>query len=68
MHLFQDTHPHPHPHPQQLLDRMFGISFEKSLETLPSDDSLSRDEIAIMVAGLTLTLTLTLLKIDSKHD
>ena len=41
---------------QQFLKRIFGISFETSLETLPSDDSFSRDGIAIMVAGLTLTL------------
>ena len=37
---------------QQFLNSIFGISFERSLETLPSDDSFSRDEIAIMVAGL----------------
>ena len=41
---------------QQFLNSIFGISFERSLETLPSDDSFCREEIAIMVAGLTLTL------------
>ena len=35
----------------------FSISFEESLETLPADDSFSRDGIAIMVAGHTHTFS-----------